>query len=40
MEQELSQLFGRAARLVEDRIFKNPIRDREIHRDVAVVYAA
>jgi predicted nucleotidyltransferase len=40
MENELTSLFGRTARLVEDRVFENPYRDQEIHRDVALVYAA
>jgi hypothetical protein len=40
MERELTTLFSRPAQMIEDRTFQNPIRDREIHRNVAVVYAA
>ena len=40
MENELTALFGRTAHMIEDRKFANPYRDRMIHSDVALVYAA
>jgi len=40
MEAELSNLFGREAHMIEDRVFDNPYRDRLIHSDVTPVYAA
>ena len=40
MELELGELFGRQTHLLEDHVLKNPYQDAEVHRDVAVVYAA
>jgi predicted nucleotidyltransferase len=40
MENELTAMFGRAAHMIEDRKFDSPYRDRLIHQDVALVYAA